>query len=134
MNDLISRSELKNYLLDSKPDDIEQSDINFLTGDIKISLKFVLKIIDSAPTVDLEKRSFIEGYKEGCEYGKKCYERPQGEWIMQRHDLDGCFYTCSNCGRMIRVSLFIDDPEDNETLADYPFCHCGADMRKGSAE
>ena len=61
-------------------------------------------------------------------------ERLQGEWIMQRHDLDGCFYTCSNCGRMIRVPLFIDDPEDNETLADYPFCHCGADMRKGGAE
>ena len=56
-------------------------------------------------------------------------ERPKGEWIMQRHDLDGCFYTCSNCGRMIRVPLFIDDPEDNETLADYPFCHCGAEMR-----
>ncbi len=61
-------------------------------------------------------------------------ERPTGEWIMQRHDLDGCFYTCSNCGQMIRVPLFIDDPEDNETLADYPFCHCGADMRKGSKE
>lgn len=52
----------------------------------------------------------------------------QGEWIMQRHDLDGCFYTCSNCGRMIRVPLFIDDPEDNETLEDYPYCHCGAKM------
>ena len=57
-------------------------------------------------------------------------EKPKGEWIMQRHDLDGCFYTCSNCGRMIRIPLFIDDPEDNETLTDYPFCHCGADMRK----
>ena len=58
-------------------------------------------------------------------------DRKQGEWIMQRHDLDGCFYTCSNCGRMIRVPLFIDDPEDNETLADYPFCHCGAKMKGG---
>lgn len=60
--------------------------------------------------------------------------RPQGEWIMQRHDLDGCFYTCSNCGRMIRVPLFINDPEDNETLADYPFCHCGASMIGGETE
>ena len=63
---------------------------------------------------------------------KALEERPQGEWIMQRHDLDGCFYTCSNCGRMIRVSLFIDDPEDNETLADYPYCHCGASMKGGA--
>ena len=64
---------------------------------------------------------------------KALKEFKQGEWIMQRHDLDGCFYTCSNCGRMIRVSLFIDDTEDNETLADYPYCHCGAKM-KGGAE
>ena len=70
-----------------------------------------------------------------CEVIKEAINsRPQGEWIMQRHDLDGCFYTCSNCGRMIRVPLFIDDPEDNETLADYPFCHCGAAMQKGGAE
>lgn len=65
---------------------------------------------------------------------KEKSERPQGEWIIQRHDLAGCFYTCSNCGRMIRVPLFIDDPEDNETLADYPFCHCGASMRGGEKE
>lgn len=61
-------------------------------------------------------------------------DRPQGKWIIQRHDMAGCFYTCSNCGRMIRVPLFIDDPEDNETLADYPFCHCGAKMQEGSAK
>lgn len=50
-NDLISREDLKNLLLDSRPDDLQQSDINFLTGDIKISLSFVLKIIDNAPVV-----------------------------------------------------------------------------------
>ena len=76
----------------------------------------------------------IKGEIEGdYEIIGKYEERPQGEWVMQRHDLDGCFYTCSNCGRMIRIPLFIDDPEDNETLADYPFCHCGAEM-KGGAE
>ena len=76
----------------------------------------------------------IKGEIEGdYEIIGKYEGRPQGEWVMQRHDLDGCFYTCSNCGRMIRIPLFIDDPEDNETLADYPFCHCGAEM-KGGAE
>jgi len=75
---------------------------------------------------NLEKHSYIEGYKAGCEEGKKCYERPTGEWIMQLHNCDGEFYTCSVCGRMIRVSPYV---EDNETLKDYPFCHCGADMR-----
>lgn len=50
-NDLISREALKNLLLDSRPDDIQQSDINFDTCDIKIWLSFVLKIIDNAPAV-----------------------------------------------------------------------------------
>ena len=57
-------------------------------------------------------------------------ERPHGEWIMQLHNCDGEFYTCSVCGRMIRVSPYV---EDNETLKDYPYCHCGARM-KGGAE
>lgn len=40
--------------------------------------------VSNAPTVNtvsIEKRYFIKGFKEGCEYGKKCYERPQAEWI-----------------------------------------------------
>ena len=92
----------------------------------------LIDIVDDCPTVAVD-CSHCDGYEAGYSAGLKDAERPQGEWIMQRHDLDGCFYTCSNCGRMIRVSRFIDDPDDNETLADYPFCHCGAKM-KGGAE
>ena len=91
--------------------------------------------IDNAPTGDIKDEiagAYNEGYMCGSREAEKA--RPQGEWIMQRHDLDGCFYTCSNCGRMIRVPLFIDDPDDNETLADYPFCHCGAKMKGGEEE
>lgn len=54
-NDLISREAWKNLLLDSRPDDLQQSDINFFTGDIKVSLKFVLNLIDNAPAVEPEK-------------------------------------------------------------------------------
>ena len=75
-----------------------------------------------------------DGYDKGYDDAQANNSRPQGEWIMQRHDIDGCFYTCSNCGRMIRVPLFIDDPEDKETLADYPYCHCGAIMRNPDKE
>ena len=70
-------------------------------------------------------RGVADGYAEALEEMKD-KERPQGEWIMQLHNCDGEFYTCSVCGRMIRVSPYV---EDNETLKDYPFCHCGADMR-----
>lgn len=57
----------------------------------------------------------------------KAYERPRGKWILQYRCLEGDFYTCSQCKRMILV-----DPK--ESLSDYPYCHCGADMRKGDAE
>lgn len=46
--------------------------------------------------------------------GKASIERPQGEWVR----LSSRLYKCKNCG-------FIADFK-------YPFCHCGADMRKGS--
>lgn len=50
-------------------------------------------------------------------------ERKQGEWIKDYDNsaLDG-LYHCSVCSRKLWVS-------HDETLADYPFCHCGADMR-----
>ena len=105
--------------------DALEAKIPYLWSD-PTDISMLLDLIDKAPTVPLP--DFKEGYKQAIIDGKTNFSRPQGEWIMQRHDMDGCFYTCSNCGRMIRVSLFIDDPEDNETLADYPFCHCGAKM------
>ena len=74
-------------------------------------------IIDNAPTVNLEERSFIEGFKEGCEHGKKCYERPQGEWIEKR-DTNGCLHIyCNQCGAKAQVGFI-------------SFCgKCGAKMR-----
>lgn len=79
-NDLISREAWKNLLLDSRPDDLQQSDINFFTGDIKVSLKFVLNLIDNAPTVELTELCKDCRFLKDCE---TCYEklRPQGEWI-----------------------------------------------------
>ena len=51
-------------------------------------------------------------------------ERTQGEWIKNEgKDIRDNFYTCSKCGRTVNVLC-------GETLADYPFCHCGADMRQ----
>ena len=52
--------------------------------------------------------------------------RPQGKWIYicsyaNTHLLR---YDCSKCGRTVDVY------KRQELLAKYPFCHCGADMRK----
>ena len=54
-----------------------------------------------------------------------------GEWIKVKEDrmsidMSGeliTVYKCSKCGRLIATLP--------SKLADYPFCHCGADMRKG---
>ena len=52
--------------------------------------------------------------------------RQKGKWILidDIDDPDDQLnrHKCSECGRIIKVYK-------GETLADYPFCHCGADMR-----
>ena len=56
-------------------------------------------------------------------------ERPHGEWIFSGvehyadNPIDSDSYYCSICKRSISTTL--TRPEDL-----YPFCHCGADMRK----
>lgn len=56
-------------------------------------------------------------------------ERPRGEWIFSGvehtadNPIDSDSYYCSICKRSISTSL--TRPEEL-----FPFCHCGADMRK----
>ena len=45
-------------------------------------------------------------------------DRPQGKWIIV-DDCEQFIAKCSVCGRI----------EDSRMVKDYPFCHCGADMR-----
>lgn len=49
--------------------------------------------------------------------------RAKGKWI-KRHSYDrrDNLYACSECGRIINIIC-------GAHLEDYPFCHCGADMR-----
>ena len=52
----------------------------------------------------------------------------KGEWIHSFYSEDDKdVYKCSKCGRFI-----ILDKSDN--LSNYPYCHCGADMRGKSNE
>ena len=115
--DLISRSELKKALYNNC-DVCHDKNTNWCEhccphNDFE-------DLIDTAPTVDLEKTSFMKGYNYGCEDGKRFYARPKGEWI-ENIERRGCFagdktvysYTCPFC----KVKEF----------KKYPFCHCGAD-------
>lgn len=50
-------------------------------------------------------------------------EREQGEWIETQRGIHVTDYKCSCCGRTVR------DDTGYDVASDYPFCHCGADMR-----
>lgn len=55
-------------------------------------------------------------------------KRPQGKWLELETNpsefLGHRFYICSECGREIDVMT------PDESLDDYPYCHCGACMIK----
>ena len=104
-NDLISREALRK--------DIEHLH-NVYAENKEWFYTDVLNHIDNAPTVEPE--------------------RPKGEWIKVKEermsiDMSGEIatrYKCSECGRMITILP--------SKLADYPFCHCGAEMKGNTKE
>lgn len=107
-DDLISREALKRAL--------EITQYNDIADLIRTE-----RLIDNAPTVCND--NYAMGYQDGVK--KVLSERPTGKWLENKgKDLRDCFYTCSQCGRTINVIC-------GETLSDFPFCHCGADMRGG---
>lgn len=50
-------------------------------------------------------------------------ERKKGRWIVKEKGYKLTSYKCSECGR------YITDDTGYDVKEDYPFCHCGADMR-----
>jgi DNA-directed RNA polymerase subunit RPC12/RpoP len=100
-------------------------------------------LIDNAPTVEpfepdyvgaerlkARQRGYEDGYHTGMEIGKTLNPKiKQGEWIKVKEermsiDMSGEIvtrYKCSKCGRPITILP--------SKLAEYPFCHCGAEMR-----
>ena len=80
--------------------------------------------IDNAPAVETKTTHDVNSaYDKGFITAMKAYSAPRGEWILV-DDTEKFIAKCSVCGRI----------EDSRMVKDYPFCHCGADMRKGGAE
>lgn len=50
-------------------------------------------------------------------------ERKKGKWILVEESIKVAAYKCSECGRNVWTDKGYD------VMKDYPFCHCGADMR-----
>ena len=71
-------------------------------GVVDIFLEAVAAMIDEQPTIE---------------------ERKKGKWLELTNT--NHTYVCSVCGRML-VNITDDK---NMVTKNYPFCHCGADMR-----
>ena len=79
--------------------------------------------------------SIREAFEKGFRIGISKVQKIQGEWIKVKEDrmsvdMSGEIvtrYKCSKCERVIATL-------PSKLAVYYPFCHCGADMRKGGAE
>lgn len=92
-------------LIDADALGLTDMEIIMCDGDYKEALKMLIDKIERAPTIKPE--------------------RKKGEWIELTNT--NHTYVCSVCGRML---VNITDGK-NMVTKNYPFCHCGADMRKG---
>lgn len=90
----------------------------------------------SLPVKPKEDRYFqTQNLDDAYDYGwyslQKCIEklppaqpeRKRGRWIMKYKGSVVTSYKCSECGRTVK------DDTGYDVSKDYPFCHCGADMR-----
>ena len=89
-----------------------------------------MRLIDADALLDnLTMGTIHLGYREVEdieEYVKKMptiEERKKGKWLELTNT--NHTYVCSVCGRML---VNITDGK-NKVTKNYPFCHCGADMR-----
>lgn len=90
------------------------------------TLKFSL-----LPADESKDEAYMRGYNHGFTEGILKAPRPKGEWIKvkeERMSVDTVtIYKCSKCERVIATF-------PSKLAEYYPFCHCGADMRKGGKE
>jgi hypothetical protein len=97
-----------------------------------------VKLIDADAAIDALKELTANGTNKGMVFGEDAVhriemlpsvqpERKTGHWIAitSRNNT----YKCSVCGRLL---VNITDGK-NKVAKNYPYCHCGADMR-GEAE
>ena len=108
--DLISRKALKDDI-----NSLYEYDTTY-NEEFDAGVQSIINFIDNAPTVP---QTIITEFK-GCDNCE--LERPQGRWVFKDLHNGKTWYECSVCGRKIHIG-------DKVQKSDFPFCHCGADMR-----
>lgn len=76
------------------------------------------------PTCDNSKPVLAASVRATINHMPTIEERKKGEWLELTNT--NHTYVCSVCGRML---INITDGKNTVTKK-YPFCHCGADMRR----
>jgi len=89
---------------------------------IDTALEFIVEYLGGAFDEDFQK----ELSKRMLELPSVEPEQKKGKWIELTNT--NHTYICSVCGRML---VNIPDGK-NKVTKNYPFCHCGADMRGGN--
>lgn len=125
-NDLISRDDLKEAMRKAKR--------GHYSAFSDITLQSIYRVIDNAPTVEIDKLILIVAKRSGKREMMLNALRPQGTWDYEQVALYG---VCSNCG--VAVTSNLADMFLYEEIGKCPyntnFCpNCGADMRKGGTE
>lgn len=68
---------------------------------------------------NMEVACYVQGFINSINKLPEAEQRPHGEWKIV-DDCEHFIAKCSVCGRI----------EDSRMVKNYPFCRCGADMRK----
>lgn len=114
-----------NFVIDMVIKFLEQEPKNNLTVDA-VSKKAVLEIYDEwFATCNIADKKESPKAKINA-LPQVTSIRPKGYWIKEKsiYGWDGHSYQCSVCGRSIHLDVVVED------LADYPYCHCGAEMEE----
>ena len=105
-------------------------------NDDLISRTAAIEVIDAVFPVDPMKSEYAQGIACGAALAKTYVEqlpsaqpeRKKGRWIVIVKGCKLTSYKCSECGR------YIANDTGYDVKKDYPFCHCGADMREENNE
>ena len=98
---------------------------------VQITIERAIEILDCNRRECYEEQpGGIEQVYAACSMGREALQQLEagklvpvrtGRWDALDDYPFATTYTCSKCGRIITIS-------PNETLDDYPYCHCGAKM------
>ena len=98
-------------------------------NDDRISRKWLMECVDEGWIkfdTEKDKNTYVHLVRDIAPPAQP--EQKKGRWIVIVKGCKLTSYKCSECGR------YVADDTGYDVKKDYPFCHCGADMRGDTNE